>query len=94
MEEAQRQLDGFLAKFTPEVDSLAHDLAARMRVRLPGATIMVYDNYNALAIGFGPTEKPSQAVLSLAVFPRRPPRSGGPPARRGQPGPARPAARP
>jgi hypothetical protein len=70
MDDAQSQLDGFLAKFTPEVDSLAHALVARMRARLPGAAIIVYDNYNALAIGFGPTEKPSHAVLSLAVFPR------------------------
>ncbi|MEA3052188.1 MAG: hypothetical protein QOG72_1091 [Sphingomonadales bacterium] len=70
MDDAQRQLDGFLAKFTPEVDSLAHELFGRMRARLPGATIIVYDNYNALAIGFGPTGKPSHAILSLAVFPR------------------------
>jgi hypothetical protein len=70
MEEAQRQLDGFLAKFTPEVDALAHDLIERMRMRLPGAAIMVYDNYNTLAIGFGPSEKPSHAILSLAVMPR------------------------
>jgi hypothetical protein len=70
MDDAQRQLDGFLAKFTPEVDSLAHELLGRMRARLPGATIIVYDNYNALAIGFGPTGKPSHAILSLAVFPR------------------------
>jgi hypothetical protein len=70
MDDAQSQLDSFLAKFTPEVDSLAHDLIGRMRARLPGATIIVYDNYNALAIGFGPGEKASQAMLSLAVFPR------------------------
>jgi hypothetical protein len=70
MDDAQRELDGFLAKFTPEVDSLAHELTARMRARLPGATIMVYDNYNALAIGFSPTGRPSHAVLSLAVMPR------------------------
>ena len=70
MDDAQSQLDAFLAKFTPEVDALAHDLTARMRARLPGTVVMVYDNYNALAIGFGPTEKPSQAILSLAVFPR------------------------
>jgi hypothetical protein len=70
MDDAQSRLDGFLAKFTPEVDALAHDLIGRMRVRLPGAAIIVYDNYNALAIGFGPTEKPSHAILSLAVFPR------------------------
>lgn len=70
MKEAQRQLDGFLAKFTPEVEALARELIARMRTRLPGAAILVYDNYNSLAIGFGPTEKASNAALSLAVFPR------------------------
>jgi hypothetical protein len=31
---------------------------------------MVYDNYNALAIGFGASGRVSKAVLSLAVFPR------------------------
>jgi hypothetical protein len=70
MDDAQSQLDFFLARFTPEVESLARALIDRMRARLPGAAILVYDNYNSLAIGFGPTEKASQAVLSLAVFPR------------------------
>jgi hypothetical protein len=70
MAEAQHQLDGFLAKFSPEVEALAHALLAKMRRRLPGATMMVYDNYNALAIGFGPSDKVSRAVLSLAVYPR------------------------
>ncbi len=31
---------------------------------------MVYDNYNALAIGFGPSDKASEAIFSIAVFPR------------------------
>jgi hypothetical protein len=70
VDEAQRQLDGFLAKFTPEVEALARALIARMRLRLPGAVAIVYDNYNALAIGFGSSDKPSHAALSLAVFPR------------------------
>jgi hypothetical protein len=30
----------------------------------------VYDNYNALAIGFGPSEKASEAIFSIAVYPR------------------------
>ncbi|MET1110102.1 MAG: DUF1801 domain-containing protein [Allosphingosinicella sp.] len=68
--DAQGQLDGFLAKFAPEVEALARTLIDRMRARLPGAAIIVYDNYNSLAIGFGPTEKASHAILSLAVFPR------------------------
>jgi hypothetical protein len=70
MDDAQEQLDGFLDKFTPEVAASARADLAAMRARLPGATIIVYDNYNALAIGFGPSDKAGQAVLSLAVFPR------------------------
>jgi len=31
---------------------------------------MVYDNYNGLVIGFGPTERASQGIVSLAIFPR------------------------
>jgi hypothetical protein len=41
-----------------------------MRARLPGAVELVYDNYNALAIGFGPTERASEAIFSIALFPR------------------------
>src|SRR5580693_928187 len=41
-----------------------------MRKRLPGAVEMVYDNYNALVIGFGPSERASEAILSIAVYPR------------------------
>ena len=39
--------------------------ARNYRVRLKS----VYDNYNALAIGFGPGEKASEAIFSIAVFP-------------------------
>jgi len=41
-----------------------------MRKKFPGASVLVYDNYNALAIGFGPTERASDAVFSIALFPR------------------------
>ena len=70
MDEAQRQLDGFIEKFTPEVAALTRALYTRMKARIPGATILVYDNYNALAIGFGRSEKASEALISLAVMPR------------------------
>jgi hypothetical protein len=68
--DAQAQLDSFIDKYTPEVAALACALMAKMKACVPGATMLVYDNYNALAIGFGPTEKAGQAVLSLAVMPR------------------------
>lgn len=64
------QLAGFLAKFTPEVAAQAREARAWMRARLPGAIEMVYDNYNALVIGYCPTERPSEAIFSIAVLPR------------------------
>ncbi len=67
---AEEQLDDFLARFTPEIEALARAALARMRARLPGAVALVYDNYNALAIGFGPTERTSDAIFSIAVWPR------------------------
>ena len=70
MDDAGRQLESFIDKFTPEVAALARDLLARMKARIPGATILVYDNYNALAIGFGRGDKAGEAILSLAVMPR------------------------
>ena len=68
--DSQQQLDAFIDKFTPEVAALTRALLAKMKERIPGAAILVYDNYNALAIGFGPSERAGQAVLSLAVMPR------------------------
>ena len=41
-----------------------------MRKRLPGSTEVVYDNYNALAIGFVPGDGTAGAVFSIAVYPR------------------------
>jgi len=64
------QLDTFLDKFTPEVAAHARAALRKMRARLPGATELVYDNYNALAIGFSPTERTSEAIFSIALYPR------------------------
>jgi hypothetical protein len=70
MDDRQAQLDGFIDKFTPEVATLTRALLAKMKARIPGATIPVYDNYNALAIGFGSSDRIKDIVLSLAVMPR------------------------
>lgn len=64
------QLEGFIGKFSDSVAAQARDALGRMRRRLPGAVIAVYDNYNALAIGFGTGEKVGDMVFSLAVYPR------------------------
>lgn len=67
---AQKQLDGFIDKYTPEVAALTRALLERMKRRLPGSQILVYDNYNALAIGFGPSEKVASVIFSIAAYPR------------------------
>ena len=71
-EAAEQQLEDFIARYAPEIAELAHAVLARMRKRLPGALQLVYDNYsyNALAIGFGPTERASEAIFSIALYPR------------------------
>src|SRR6266436_1894806 len=65
-----QQLKAFIARYEPEVGAAARSALATMRKRLPGAVELVYDNYNALAIGFGPTERASDAIFSIAVYPR------------------------
>lgn len=66
----QEQIDSFLAKYTPEVERLARIALAKIRTRLPNAVEFVYDNYNALVFGFGPNERPSDAIFSIALYPR------------------------
>jgi hypothetical protein len=66
----QEQLEGFIDRYTPEVGALARAALAQLRARAPGAFELVYDNYNALAIGFSPSERASDAVVSLALYPR------------------------
>jgi hypothetical protein len=67
---AERQLAGFIALYTPEIQRIAKDAAVKLESCLPGANRLVYDNYNALVIGFGPTERTSDAILSLVLYPR------------------------
>jgi hypothetical protein len=66
----EKQIEGFLARYTPEMVAAGKETRAAMRDRIPGGTEFVYDNYNALVFGFGPSDRPSEAVLSLALMPK------------------------
>jgi hypothetical protein len=66
----QTQLNGFIDKYTSEVAATARGSLKKMRARLPGAFQLVYDNYNALAIGFSPSERSSEAIFSIVLYPR------------------------
>jgi hypothetical protein len=63
----ERQLVGFIAKFTPEMGKLIRDARAKMRGFIPQALELVYDNYNFFVIGYGPNEKAGDAIFSLAA---------------------------
>ena len=66
----RQQLDTFLDRYSDEVAKAARHALRHLRRRVPGATELVYDNYNALAIGFGPGERVSDAIFSIALYPR------------------------
>ena len=66
---AAAQLRTFLAKYTPAMHAEMKAAHAKMRKLVPGAVEMVYDNWNGLVIGFGPTERASEAVLSIVAAP-------------------------
>jgi len=63
-----RQLEGFIARFSPPMARQTKAVLKKMRERVPGAVEMVYDKANALAIGFCPDERPSNVITSIAVY--------------------------
>lgn len=64
---AERQLKSFVAKFEPAHQTLIRAVRSRLRQRFPTAYELVYDNYNFFVIGYGPTERPSDCVVSLVA---------------------------
>jgi hypothetical protein len=65
-----QQLDSFLARYTDDIAEATRQALRHLRRRVPGATELVYDNYNALGIGFGPGESQSEIVFSIVAYPR------------------------
>ena len=65
-----RELARFIGKYSPDVAAVAEAALAKMRKRLPGAVELVYDNYNALAIAFGSSERLADVIFSITLYPR------------------------
>jgi len=70
MDSPAKQVAGFIAKFDPAIAKLVRAARSELRRRYPTAIELVYDNYNALAIGYSPTERTSDVYFSLAVYAR------------------------
>ena len=67
MNAPEKQLAGFIAKFAPDRAKEIRAARKKMRALLPTATEMVYDNYNFFVIGYGPNDKPSLGIFSIAA---------------------------
>ena len=65
--DAQKQLKEFIGKFDPAHQSLIRAVRKTLRKRFPTANELVYDNYNFFVIAYGPTERPSDVILSMAA---------------------------
>jgi hypothetical protein len=64
------QLSSFIERYTPEVAADMRRALQLLKQRLPTASRLVYDNYNALVVGFGSSDKVGEIVLSVAAYPR------------------------
>ncbi len=60
------RLAGFVREFTPDMQELIWACRARLQELYPGAWQLVWDNYNFLVVGFSPSDRPSDAPMSLA----------------------------
>ena len=61
------QLEAFIDKFDDGNQALIRAVRAALRRRLPTANELVYDNYNFFVIGYSPTERPSDCIVSIAA---------------------------
>lgn len=68
--QTEAQVEGFIAKYDAVIAAQIRAARAIMHARLPGAIELVYDNYNALAIAYGPTERVADVICSIAAYPR------------------------
>ena len=62
-----QQLEGFIGKFDSKNAALIRSVRKALRKRLPTANELVYDNYNFFVIGYSPTERPSDCIVSIAA---------------------------
>src|SRR5204862_2319360 len=57
----------FIGKFDPKHRTTIRAARKALRQRFPTANELVYDNYNFFVIGYSPSERPSDSIVSLAA---------------------------
>lgn len=68
--DAEARLEGMIDKFDPVVAARFRSTLARVKPLVPGAVLLVYDNYNALGVGFATSEKATAVAISVVAYPR------------------------
>jgi len=63
----EAQVRSFIAKFDPENQRTIRAVRQALRKRFSTAYELVYDNYNFFVLGYSPTERPSDAIVSMAA---------------------------
>lgn len=69
----EAEIASFFAKYEPAIAKLGKALRAKLRARLPGLheIVYVYENQGSLVISYSPTERGSDGVSGVAVYPDR-----------------------
>ena len=67
---AEQQIRSFVAKYTPDVAAQLRAARKRLRTVFPRGCELVYDNYNALAIGYASSDRAGDAIMSIAAYPK------------------------
>jgi hypothetical protein len=63
----EKQLQGFIDKFEPSHQATIRAARKKLRKVFRTATELVYDNYNFFVIGFGPNDRPSDCIVTIAA---------------------------
>jgi len=68
--DTERRIEAFVAKYTPAIAAQLRDARQRLRAHFPRGVEMVFDNYNALVFGIGPTDRSRDSFISIAGYPK------------------------
>jgi hypothetical protein len=66
----EARIAAFVDKYTPAIAAQLRDARQRLRAHFPRGVEMVFDNYNALVFGIGPTGSSRESFISIAGYPK------------------------
>ena len=66
----EARIEAFVARYAPAIAAQLRDARRRLRAHFPRGVEMVFDNYNALVFGIGPTDQSRASFISIAGYPK------------------------